>query len=269
MTRLLRCSILFILPFFCMAQQIERVNISGTITAPPGEDVEGINVYNTSSQKGTITTEDGSFSIAVAENDRVQVTALQFQSFTVIIDKGVVDSRTMGIYLNPAVNQLEEVIVRPYDLSGNIIADVRRIKTSVISAPWDLSYETLEFDYEFDPDALSQVSGNAAEEALGYSDVRAGANVLGLVGLLFPKKKKSQQEVVEDKEVMTNAIRRRFSNNYINETFGIPNERVNDFIYYVEEKGIDPTLMKSSNEILLLEYMREQSVLYSAQFEKE
>ena len=54
-----------------ISQEITRFEISGKITASKGEDVEGINIYNKSSQKGTITSETGEFQIKVAENDRV------------------------------------------------------------------------------------------------------------------------------------------------------------------------------------------------------
>jgi hypothetical protein len=256
--------ILLIFPVFLFAQDIERVSVKGTITAPIGEDVEGINIYNLSSQEGTVTDADGVFNLRVGINDRVQVTALQFQSFTVIVDRGVMDVREMNIYMNPAVNQLEEVIVRPYDLSGSIVVDVRRIQTSVVAPDWDLSYSTLEFDYQFSPDRQTGVRGNAAEEALGYSDLRAGANVLGLVGLLFPKKKKSEKQVVTEKEVITTSLRQRYSNAYMTETFGIPDEQVNDFIYFTEENGIDKNLLISENEIQLLEFLHRQSELYKA-----
>ena len=258
---------LFVTASLC-AQGVERVVIQGQITAPTGEDVEGINIYNVSDQKGTITDKEGKFELAVAKNDRIQVTALQFQSFTVIVDDGVMEVRKLTVYMNPAVNQLEEVIVRPYDLLGNVTADVKRIQTSVISPDWDLSYETLEFDYEFAPDALTGVRGNAAEEALVYSNLRAGADVVGLVGLLFPKKKKTEKQVVTDKDVITTALRQRYSNAYITETFGIPSDKVNDFIYYTEEEGIDSNLLKDANEIQLLEFLREQSVKYKLQLDK-
>lgn len=260
--------LLLIITASLSAQGVDRVTIQGQITAPAGEDVEGINIYNISDQKGTVTDEEGKFELAVAKNDRIQVTALQFQSFTVIVDDGVMEVRKLTVYMNPAVNQLEEVIVRPYDLLGNVTADVRRIQTSVISTNWDLSYETLEFDYEFSPDALTGVRGNAAEEALGYSNLRAGADVVGLVGLLFPKKKKTEKQVVTDKDVITTALRQRYSNAYITETFGIPEDKVNDFIYYTEEEGIDANLLKDANEIELLEFLREKSVKYKLQLDR-
>lgn len=266
----MRPTITLLLLFFSgilLAQDIDRVLIEGNISAPPGEDIEGISIYNISDQEGTITDKEGKFKIAVAKNDRIQVTALQFQSFTVIVDQGVIEVRKLSIYLNPAVNQLEEVIVRPYDLLGNVTADIKRIQTSVISPDWDLSYSTLEFDYQFTPDALTSVQGNAAEESLNNAGQQAGANVLGLVGLLFPKKKKTEKQVATNKEVITTALRQRYSNAYITETFGIPSDKVNDFIYYTEEEGIDENLLRDANEIQLLEFLRMQSIKYKSQLE--
>ena len=111
MLKKLLLTIILLLPICLLAQDIERIIISGKVTAPKGEDIEGITIYNVSSQKGTVTSPEGIFALKVAENDRVSVTALQFSTFIVIVDKGVIDNKRMGIYLNPVVNQLEEVIV--------------------------------------------------------------------------------------------------------------------------------------------------------------
>lgn len=43
--------ILLFSPFIVFSQQIERVMIAGSITAPPGEDLGAISIYNVSSQK--------------------------------------------------------------------------------------------------------------------------------------------------------------------------------------------------------------------------
>ncbi len=257
--------LLLFLPFLLLAQEVDRTLIDGFITAPAGEDVEGVNIYNKSTQKGTVSDVNGEFKLEVGVNDRVLVTALQFQSFTVIVDKGVIDSETMKIYLNPAVNQLEEVIVRPYDLSGNIVADVNRVKTYTFVPKMDLSYEALNFEYEFTPDALTKVDGNAAEEALHNNSLKNGASLLGIIGLLLPKditidlvKNKS----IEDRIQISRTLRQRFSNAYIFETFGIPEEKANDFLYFAEEGGLTGTMLKAENEMKLLDYMYKQSELY-------
>lgn len=257
----------------CFAQQIGRVVVQGEIVVPKGDDREQISVYNVSSQKGTATNAEGKFTLEVAPNDRVLITAIQFQSFTVVVDKGVVDKKIMRIYLNPSINQLEEVVVSPYDLSGNINVDVKRIK--VYNSPeYDLSYETLNYEYAFTPDRQSSVEGNAASEALNSSGMQNGFNFVSVFGLLakavFPKKeKKNTIETFNNGRVLVTALQQRYSQQYYAETFTIPTEKVDDFIYFAEENAIEPYMLKPENEIELLEVLFEQSNLYKSRLKNE
>ena len=256
--------VLFIfLPISLFSQEIDRIKVSGKVTAPLGEDIEGISIYNISSQMGTVTSPEGLFELNVAENDRISVTALQFSTFTVIVDSGVIESEMMGIYLNPVVNQLEEVIVRPYDLLGNVTADVSRIQTANVVPHWDLSYESLEFDYEFSADQYTSVKGNKAEEAYFNGQYQASLDFIGLAGLLFPKKKrKTFRELNSEKNLVANSLRQRFSNSYLSLVFGIQEELANDFIFFVEENGMQRRWLKQENEILLLDFMHQKSDAY-------
>ena len=255
--------LILLLPLHLLSQDIERVVISGKVTAPMGEDIEGITIYNVSSQKGTVTSSDGLFQLLVAENDRIAVTALQFSTFIVIVDKGVIDNEKMGIYLNPVVNQLEEVIVRPYDLLGNVTADVNKIKTANVAGQTDMSYETLEFEYEFTNDKYTSIKGNKAEQAYFNGRQMAGADIIGLAGLLFTKKKKKTfQDINNDKNYIARSLRQRFSNDYLSSIFGIEEMQANDFIYYVEENGMQSSWLKEENEIRLLDFMYQKSIAY-------
>ncbi len=258
------------LPFHMISQEIERIKIRGQVTAPVGEDIEGISVYNLSSQKGSITNAEGVFELAMAENDRLSISALQFSTFTVIVDKGIIESASIGIYLNPVVNQLAEVIVRPYDLSGNVAVDVGRIKTANVVPHWDLSYEALEFGYEFSDDQYSSIDGNKAEEAFFNGQQQASLNFVGLAGLLFPKKKKKnrRQDHLEQ-GILTKNLRQRFSNSYISEIFDISPELANDFIYFAEENGLERDMLKEQNEVLLLSFMFRMSKAYKDQRNEE
>lgn len=250
----------FCAPVYLLSQDIDRVKITGKLTAPVSEDVEGVTIYNVSSQKGTVTSPEGNFEIEVAENDRLAITALQFSTFTVIVDKGVMDKKRVGIYLNPVVNELEEVIIRPYDLLGNVEADVSRIKTINIESKFDLSYKALNFDYEFSDDYLSVVRGNAAHDAFFNGQQQIGGDLIGLtaaiVKMFIPKKKKkSTKETYREATLVANSLRDRFSNSYISDVFGIPEDKANDFLFFAEENGMYWKLLKEENEILLLDFM--------------
>ncbi len=260
--------LLLICSFSAISQEITRIKINGKITASKGEDVEGINIYNISSQKGTITSKTGEFEIKVAENDRVFISAMQFQRFTVIIDEGIIENKEMHIYLNPVINQLDEVIIRPFDLSGNIVADVKRVSITSVNHDWDLSYENLEFGYEFSPDAQTSIKGNKAEEAYFNGPVQSGANILGLASLFFKNEKKTQKQKISESELKTDAVQKRFGNAYISKIFKIPEEKVNEFIYFVEENGLDKNFLKAENELLLIEHLHLQSKAYLLQSEE-
>ena len=262
--------LLVLLPFTLLAQDIERTLVTGVVSAPKGDDIEGINIYNSTTQKGTVTDKEGEFQLQVGINDRVLVTALQFQSFTIIVDKGVIESETMNIYLNPAVNQLEEVIVRPYDLSGNIVADVNRVKTYTINPTMDLSYEALNFKYNFSADALTKVDGNAAEQAINSEGMKNGLNIKNILKLIFKGKEKQTTEAyVKNSIQLSTALRQRFSNAYIFETFNISENKADDFLHFVEDSGLTTDLLQSHNELKLLEYMFRQSQLYKEQRENK
>lgn len=255
-----------------LAQDIERTKVAGKIHVPNDDDPEGINIYNVSSQKGTITNADGSFEIEIAENDRVQITALQYQSFTVIIDRGIVERKRINIIMNPSVNQLDEVVVRPYDLSGNINVDVKKIHTYAVNKDWDLGYENLEYGYHFEQDLQTAIAGNAAEEALHGNNLTNGANILGIlagaVSLIFPKKDKSTPvEKIETGNSLSNNLQQRFSKNFIASTFEISEEKAVDFLYFAQENGLEQRLLKPENEMELMEFLLKKSKEYKERSE--
>lgn len=267
MTKKLLLLLFIVISPILVAQEINRTKVIGKIHVPQGEDSEGISVYNISSQKGTITDVNGGFEIEIAENDRIQISALQYQSFTVIVDKGVIERKQMNIFLNPAVNQLEEVVVRPYDLSGNINVDVKKIPTYSVTKDWDLSYAAMEYDYDFKPDAQTAISGNAAEEALHSNALKNGADVLAILGgvgqLLFPKGKTiSIVEREQNKALVSNNIQQRFSKDFIKANFDIPEDKAVDFLFYAQENGLDQNLLKQQNEMQLMEFLFKKSKEY-------
>ena len=249
-----------------IAQEIERTKVTGKIHAPKGDDLEGISVYNTSSQTGTITNAEGEFEIEVAENDRLYITALQYQSFTVVVDKGIVDTGILNIFLNPAINELDEVVVRAYDLSGNVRADLKKIPTYSVNKDWDLSYENLEYGYQFAPDEQTSIKTNAADEALYGHTVADGANVLGIMGsvanLLFPHKKMTPVEQQASTNALHDNIHQRFSTNFIAVNFDLPQDKAVDFLYFVEENGLTEDMLKPENEMELMQFLMTKSKEY-------
>lgn len=259
--------IILIFPFIGLSQQIERVTVKGVITAPAGEDLEAISIYNVSSQKGTITNENGEFTLEVGVNDRVLFSALQFQKFTVIVDEGIVETKQMKIYVNPAILELDEVIVRPHDLTGNIKVDVSKIKTSAPFALTGLSWGDLEYGFEFSDDKSSGVKNSALQEV-----PTAGLNVLFpivlLADLIFKNSdskrspKLSKLEEMQRDDASFVALNQRFPKSYFTDVLLLPEEHIQNFIYFIIENGFTADLLKDNNELKLMDFLEKQSKIY-------
>jgi hypothetical protein len=259
---------------FCVstaiAQDVKRIPIKGTIITPIADQVEGIHIYNISSQNGVITDANGQFKIDVAANDRLQVTSLQYISFNLIVKGIVLKKKTVTIYLNPEVNVLKEVFVKTYDLTGDITVDVGKIKTIGGFSNFDLSYEALEFGYEFGPDAQTAVKGNIARDTYNNGQVREGADLIGGVSLLTrlifgkQKKKTNANQLSADK---INEFRDKFTNDFIVSHYNIPEDKVADFVYYINESDFEANYLNPENELLLLDYMVAKSEEYLKKIE--
>ena len=87
---------LFFFTIFSLAQDSTRVAVKGKIIVDT-PDIEGVTVFNISSNKGTITDEKGEFTLQVMLNDKVEVSALQFKDFSLTVTESIIKNKQMTI----------------------------------------------------------------------------------------------------------------------------------------------------------------------------
>ncbi|WP_106794929.1 carboxypeptidase-like regulatory domain-containing protein [Aquimarina sp. Aq78] len=242
-----------------IAQITSRVMIHGKISAPIGDDVEGVVVYNRSTNKGTITTKDGKFKIGAGINDRIEVVAMQYQNFVILVDKGIVDTKRLNVFLNESVNQLEEVVVTPYDLVGNVSVDVKKIGFSQ-SGIGDVAEETSsrinDTDYDFRPDELSPLENKVFLEDRMIN----GLNFVNLFKLVYNTKKTSKKKKYSsDIDVK---VRDLYNDEFFKDYLAVEIDQINDFIFFAEENGLNTKYFESGKELDLLQFLAYQSKLY-------
>ena len=243
---------------FSFAQDIKRIAISGKIVVS-SEDLENVTIFNTSSNKGTLTDEEGKFTIDVALNDILEVHSLQFQDFTVTIDKNIIASKKATIFLAEKINKLDEVVVLPYDLTGNLITDMESVRTfnpdldALYFGIHDISY------YQFPDDYKSKVENIAARQP---NDIRYQMDGVAMIGMLLKPLFGSKKDRKSNKEVSpipTNGLRDYYSAHYITENFKIPEDHIDDFVVYVEGNGLDYSLMEAGKEMEFIEFLTQKS----------
>ncbi len=239
-------SLLILLCFTVMvqAQQLARTMVDGQIIVPAEDDPGGIVVYNKTAQRGTVTSETGTFDIAVARNDELVIQSLQFAPITVIVDAGIVSSGRMSITLRETVNILEEIIVRPYDLTGDIVADVNRVQT-IDPVPFtggQIQAEDNAPDRYTTPD-------NIAIDDMRW---RYGLNFVNIFKAIFDKKD-DKIELTAEQELYA-----MYSNEFFQQNLNIKRENISAFMDYVAENGLTKPMLEQGNELALIQFLLQQ-----------
>ncbi len=243
---------------FSVAQITSRVMIQGKINAPIGDDVEGVVIYNLTTKKGTITNNKGGFKIRVGANDKVEVIAMQYQKFVVLVDKGVVNTKKLNIFLSESVNLLEEVIVTPYDLLGNVSIDVKKIGTSEsgINEVAELTSTRInDTDYNWTADELSELENKVFLE----KGMINGLNFVNLFKVVFENKDKSSRRTLADIDVR---VRKMYNDEFFKTNLALEMDQINDFIFFAEENGLNISYLEEGNELNLIEFLVSQSKVY-------
>lgn len=242
---------------FVWSQNSERIKINGIILSE-NQDVEGVTIFNTSSNKGTISNEKGEFVIEVALNDRIEISALQFKPTLVIVDEFVIAVKQLKIYLIEQVNQLGAVLLS-YGLSGNLDTDIDKVVkmpliTIDVGNMGALEYVDKAFDNTVVEDALNKT--------INKGQIYNGVNFGEISKLIFKPKKKTKNSndnlhIEKQKELMD-----IYSPSMISHIFNLPENEVPSFIGFLESKEINQELFKPENELKLIEYLIEQRKLF-------
>jgi hypothetical protein len=238
---------------YTFSQNTSRSELTGTIIVERN-DKEGVTVFNSSSGKGTVTDKDGKFIIEVALNDRIEFSALQFKDFAVVITQQMIDAKEITVFLIEQVNKLDEVLILPYNLTGNLAFDASNIE--LMNPNLDALYFGLgNLDkFEFTPDHLSEIKNIAINENRLVNGVDV-VNVFGkLLIPIFKSKKPKNETPVYNKS----SILEVYSKEYLTKMLSIKDEDVVKFVYYVEENDFDPSLLDPSKELEFITYIKQQ-----------
>lgn len=245
------------------AQGIGRESILGHVQVPVNEEPDGISVYNISAKTGTSTNENGDFQISVALNDSLMISAVQFETFQVVIDEKVITSKQLFIYVKELVNRLPEVVVSPYDLTGNLKTDLEN--ANAVNLPQDGNTKPLNNVYltkDLDPETR-QVPNAAV--SMSQTRLHNGLNFVNLFKLLLINNK--HESVVSPysnikSERIDEQIRSLYNDDFFRQNLNIDLIQINDFIYYADDHGLSEQMLKKGNELDLIEFLVVQSKQY-------
>lgn len=136
-------------------QQLKAV----VANAQTDQPLESVHVVNLNQVVGTITNEKGEFQISAKVNDTLFFSFLGFKSQKVRVTNDMFKFKDTKISLTELAYALEEVIVRPYALTGYLEIDVKNLP---LNNAFQYSISGLSVGYEAgnkNPSAVTKVLG--------------------------------------------------------------------------------------------------------------
>jgi hypothetical protein len=269
--------ILSLITNFLFAQGIERKVLRGIVVVD-SFDVENITVRNISSNVGSKTDIDGKFSIRARATDTLFFESPSFISQKYILTQKDFWKEELEIRLHVKITELDELVITPYTLSGNLIEDTKRIQVygdgfAVIDAKKIMHYED---DVRSGAPINSALPSVFAPNGSNFNFLALGA---GLVSLFIkPSFSKSHSKRVYEERRIKNLqsksysdhLFERFSHNFFVETLKIKNEDIPMFMSFSELNVYELSpLLKPENELKLIEYLIKKASEFNLQNPKK
>jgi len=221
-------------------------------------DRSNLTVVNISSKQGTTTRSNGVFTVNVRQNDTIHISAVQYESREFVVNETMFNRKKISLYLIPKVTELDEVTISNIDLTGDIEKDIKSTKLKPVITAASLGL----------PENAHPTF--TAEERRFYS-ATGGAGALGsLINAISGRTAMLKRHLEISRLVLkVNKVRDKFSDTLYMKELNIPEELIEDFVYYIfeDEKAIKK--VEQENLLELLDYMMDKSKVYIALKGKE
>lgn len=204
-----------------------------------GDLLSSVNVINVNTVKGVVTNDKGEFSLIAFANDTLHISILGYKSIKVKVTNDWIKNKTTTIQLTQKAYALEEVVVRPYILTGYLEIDAKNIPTS---ENYRYSISGLPEGYEvgeYSPKAFGRVLGSIFNPA-------------DMLYNFFGKKPKELRRLKEMKkdDTVKNLLASKFDRETISALLGVTKSEIAEIM---ERCNYSEAFVKSANDLQIMD----------------
>ncbi len=244
---------------FSFAQLGSREIIKGQIISD-STAIDNVTVFNISSNKGAVTDNLGLFTMYARPTDTLVFSSVIFKSKKLVLTENDFKVVVLKIKLEEYINELDEVIVTPTTLSGDLEKDARNIKVTDMKGAFDSGQiADLQMEKDFQSTQFNTAMPSDLSIPYGMDFIKIGK----MVGKLFGKEKSKEQPVVftSDKNFQE-AVKDKFTYHFFTETLGLKHEEIGLFLNYCDSDPNVKKLLATHKEIDLIDFLISKSKEY-------
>ncbi|WP_128755238.1 carboxypeptidase-like regulatory domain-containing protein [Aquimarina sediminis] len=246
--------VIFLMGYFGISQEGDFLRGKVKIDASKSEV---INILNITRREGTINDKAGFFEIKSKVGDTIVFSSIGYQKKAHVVRKKDIKQADLEIVLEVKVNELEEVRVSRYNLSGEVKEDIDRIKTYEDNLPLFDAKELDETPFIHEKGA-GTVKNIVLRDEMAITPVNFIA-VGRMVASLFKKKGGKRQ-----KKTYSSKLSDFYRGDFFITELKIPKTEVYDFIDFLNDDTMTKEVLESGNELRILEFLIDQSKVFKS-----
>lgn len=241
----------------CLAVSQTPDVLRGKIIADTTQ-IEAVNIFNRSQGIGTVNDQAGFFEIKAVVGDTILFSSVRHQQKVVVVTKKALRSAMSQVKLEIKVNELEEVRISQYNLSGEAEKDVQSIRTYEDNLPLFNAAQLDETPY------IKEMGVKTIKNQVVFDEMsRTPVNFIGIfnmVSSIFKKKKAKSSKREKIPEISS-----FYNEGFLVEELKVPKERLYDFFEFLNANHKTKEVLGSGNDLKILEFVMKQSEIFNQQ----
>ncbi|MFV8333803.1 carboxypeptidase-like regulatory domain-containing protein [Flavobacterium sp. XS1P32] len=217
------------------SHKVDGLILSNTTKQP----LSSVNIINVNKVRGATTNSNGYFEIDVQVNDTLHITSLGFQSLRVRVTNDWIKNKSTKIQLTEKAIALEEVVIRPFNLTGYLEVDTKIIP---VKENYRYSISGLTQGYEagaYSPNAFGKVLGSI------FNPADMLYNFFGNK----PKELKKLKEMKKD-DTVRNLLESKFDRETIAVLLGIDKNEIPEIL---QRCNYSESFIKTANDLQIMD----------------
>lgn len=232
--------------------------LQGRVTSSD-KDVVGVVIQNITTKDAVITNLEGDFAIRVRVNDTLVFSAVHFLKKTIPVTEALLRSNFVEVPMQEFVNQLREVVVSPYDLTGDLTKDVDRVVLEK-----NVTAEALGL-----PNAHQRIPTQSERKLQQATAGKFNVGMLlsppldPLINAITGRTKMLKKRVEVDKAyAQTQQVQGFYADSLFVTTLKIPMEKIDDFMYFCEVDEKFQSAVQTQDQLKIWGIMLQKSRAY-------
>ena len=220
-------------------------------------DASGVHVINLTQKRVTVTNREGEFQLEAQVNDTISFSLIGYSNKKLIVTEKIIQGDEMYIQLEESAIDLEEVIIKPFYLTGSIKEDLIDLEKEISASNLNLPNADVKKMTKSER-LLIEADGG---KYINYYGLSLTINLHKIMNKVSGRTKAYQDMVARDNNLeLEEKIIAIFSKETISEGLSIPLKNIDEFLTFCIFQKDFSELSEASSTMMIWEYLKTKSI---------